>query len=305
MSISVVIPTYNGSRFIAETLESVLAQTLQPDEVLVIDDGSTDDTAAIAESFAPRVRVFRRSNQRQAAARNFGAQQATSEWIAFIDDDDLWEPNKLERQMEELARHPEADLCYTGRVLLDQKGDTATLGRVVYAPPAKDIRKALFSGVTFLPSSILIRRSTLLAVNGFDPNICHASEDYDMWLRLLHAGAKFAACRDPLLQYRRHEGNSTKDMAWFDECMEIYRRLVLPHLPRTTGWITYVKYLSEHEGDLAYALRERGDPVHLAMMARSILHWPFNDPHRYKVLLHMLYSRLRRILRQTSIGSAS
>src|ERR1035441_5323830 len=109
MSISVVIPAYNRSRFIAETLESVLAQTLQPDEVLVVDDGSTDDTAAIAESFVPRVRVFRRSNQKQAAARNFGVMQATSEWIAFNDADDLWDPNKLELQMEELARHPEAD----------------------------------------------------------------------------------------------------------------------------------------------------------------------------------------------------
>jgi glycosyltransferase involved in cell wall biosynthesis len=298
MSISVVIPTYNGSRFIAETLESVFAQTLQPDEVLVIDDGSTDDSASIAESFAPRVRVFRRTNQRQAAARNFGAQQATSKWIAFIDHDDLWEPNKLERQMEELARHPDADLCYTAYMFLMQKGDTATIGRVCEVPPAKDIRKALFSGVTFLPSSVLIRRSMLLAVNGFDPKICHGSEDYDMWLRLLHAGAKFAACREPLFQYRRHEGNASMDMAWFHECMEIYKRLVLHHLPRATGWITYLKFLSEHEGDAAYTLRKQGNPAHLAMMARSVMHWPVNDLHQYKVLIHMLYTRLRKTLAQ-------
>jgi glycosyltransferase involved in cell wall biosynthesis len=292
MSISVVIPAYNRSRFIAETLESVLAQTLPPDEVLVVDDGSTDDTAAIAESYAPRVRVFRRSNQRAAAARNFGVQQATSEWIAFNDADDLWEPNKLERQMEELARHPETDICYTGHALLIQKGDTATIGRVTYAPPAADIRKSLFKSVTFLTGSVLIRRSTLLAANGFDPT-CYKNEDYELWLRLLHAGAKFAACREPLFQYRRHGQNTSMDMAWFDECMEVYGRLVRPHLPRATGWITYLKFLSEHEGDLAYTLREQGNPAHLAMMTRSILHWPFNDPHRYKVLLHMLYTRLR------------
>ena len=154
MSISVVIPTYNGSRFIAETLESVFAQTLQPDEVLVIDDGSTDNTAAIVESFAPRVRVFRSSNQRQAAARNFGARQATSEWIAFLDHDDLWMRNKLERQMEELARHPEADICYTGFVAIKQKGKSATIGNVVEVPPAKDIRRSLFRNVTFIPNSV-------------------------------------------------------------------------------------------------------------------------------------------------------
>jgi glycosyltransferase involved in cell wall biosynthesis len=297
MSISVVIPTYNGSRFIAETLESVLAQSLQPDEVLVIDDGSTDDTAAIAESFAPRVRVIRCSNQRQSAARNFGAQQASSEWIALIDHDDIWEPNKLEEQMEEIARYPEADLCYTGLVLLIQKGDSATLGPVWGVPPAKDIRKALFSGVTFLPSSVLIRRSTLLSVNGFDPKICNGNEDYDMWLRLLHAGAKFAACRKPLVQYRRHEGCSAlRDRAWFDECMGIYTRMVLPYLPRYTGWITHFKYMSIHEKNLAYTLCKQGNPAHLAMMAKSVLHWPFNDPHRYKALIRMLYTRLSKTI---------
>jgi glycosyltransferase involved in cell wall biosynthesis len=294
MSISVVIPAYNRSRFIAETLESVLAQTLQPDEVLVIDDGSTDDTAAIAESFAPRVRVYRRSNQRQAAARNFGVQQATSEWIAFLDDDDVWEPNKLERQMEELARHPEADLCYTGRVLLMQKGDTATFGRVIYAPPAKDIRRALFERCSFFPSCVLIRRSTFLAVNGFDTKFRVCCEDYELWLKLLHSGTKFAACREPLLRYRLHETNTLKDMSWFEDCTRVYRRLVLPYLPRYTGWITNFRHQSELEGDLAYSLREQRNPAHLAMMARSVLHWPFNDKHRYKALTHMLYTRLKK-----------
>ncbi|MGD0730480.1 MAG: glycosyltransferase family A protein [Terracidiphilus sp.] len=305
MSISVVIPTYNGSHFIAETLESVFAQTIHPDEVLVIDDGSTDDTAAIAESFTPQVSVFRRSNQRQAAARNFGAQQATSEWIAFIDHDDLWEPNKLERQMDELARHPEADLCYTGLVLLMQQGETAIPGRVWDVPPAKDIRKALFSDVPFLPSSVIIRRSTMLAVNGFDPKVCHGSEDYDMWLRLLHSGAKFAACREPLFQYRRHKGNASRDMAWFDECMEIYKRLVLPHLPRFAGRIAHLKFQSGHEKNLANTLREQRNPAHLAVMARSVLHWPFNDPYRYEALIRMLYTRISiRIMKRASGGAA-
>ena len=81
-------------------------------------------------------------------------------------------------------------------------------------------------------------------------------------------------------------------MIRFENCMSIYKRLVLPHLPRLTGWITYFKYLSDHEVDVAYALREQGNPAHLAMMARSVLHWPFNDLHRYKALILMLYIRL-------------
>jgi glycosyltransferase involved in cell wall biosynthesis len=292
VSISVVIPAFNSMKYLRETLDSVLNQTILPNEVLVIDDGSTDNTAAFAESYGLPVRVFRRTNQRQAASRNFGIQAATCEWIALLDHDDVWEPNKLERQMEELARHPEADLCYTGRVLLIQKGDTTILGRVIDVPPAEDIKRARYEGVTFLPSAVLIRRSAILAIGGFDPKICHGSDDYDMWLRLLHAGAKFAACREPLVQYRRHEGNWSLDTAWFDEYMEIYRRLVLPYLPKSSAGIAFNRFRSAHECDLAFALRERGNPTCLSMMARSILHSPFVDPLRYKVLAHMLFSRV-------------
>src|ERR1035441_10508770 len=144
MSISVVIPAYNAFAFIAETLDSVLQQTFPPDEILVIDDGSTDDTAAVAESFGPPVRVFRRPNSRQGASRNFGVQQAVSEWIAFIDADDLWEPTKLERQMQDLFRHAGADVSYTAHVRFSQEGETIRF-RGSTPPrfaPAKNIRKA-------------------------------------------------------------------------------------------------------------------------------------------------------------------
>jgi GT2 family glycosyltransferase len=206
--------------------------------------------------------------------------------------------------MEELARHPEADLCYTAYRMLIRVGDTTCFGRASKVPAAKNIRRSLFKDVTFIPSSVLIRRSTMLAENGFNPRMRYGNEDYDMWLRLLHSGVKFAACREPLFQYRRHDGNTSTNMGWLDECMEIYRRLALPYLPRFTGWITYFKFLSEHEGGAAYTLRQQGNPAHLAMMARSVLHWPFNDSHRYKVLIHMLYARLRKTFQQASIGSA-
>jgi glycosyltransferase involved in cell wall biosynthesis len=296
MSVSVVIPAYNASRFIAETLQSVLAQTLLPDEILVVDDGSSDDTAAIAEAFGAPVRVFRRTNQRQAAARNFGVEQATGDWIAFLDADDLWAPNKLAMQFDELARHPEADICYTGRVLLLQRGDTATLGGVISVPPAAEIRRALFVDATFLPSSVVIRRSTILGVNGFDPRIQYGNEDYDLWLRLLHAGVVFAACCQPLVSYRRHETNTALHEAWLDECMDIYLRLVVPHLPGFKRPMALNRFRSTHECDLAFTLREKGDRTCLLIMAKSILHYPFNDPNRYKVLAHMFFTRIKQAL---------
>jgi glycosyltransferase involved in cell wall biosynthesis len=295
MSISVVIPAYNAARFIRETLESVLQQTLPADEVLVIDDGSTDDTASIAESFGAPVRVIRRQNVKLAATRNFAVEEAKSDWIAFVDADDLWQRNKLERQMEELARHPEADLCYTGRVLLLQQGETTRLGKVVHVPPAERIRKALYRNTTFLPSSVIVRRSTFLAIGGHDTNFKFV-EDWDTWLRLLHAGTRFAACPEPLVQYRIHPNNvSHNAMPALLEAKEIYRRHVLPRLPRYSRWIAHQRSQSGQEGSAAFTMRETGDPGYLSMMVLSILRYPFNEPLRYKGLAYMLYTRFMEL----------
>jgi glycosyltransferase involved in cell wall biosynthesis len=111
-----LIPALNAASLLPATLQSILQQTLQPNEILVIDNGSTDNTAAIAEAIGSGVRVFRRPNSRQAASRNFGVEQASGEWIAFVDADDLWEPHKLEKQMLALAANPDADIYYTARV---------------------------------------------------------------------------------------------------------------------------------------------------------------------------------------------
>ena len=295
MSISVVIPAYNASRFIGETLESVLHQTLPVDEVLVIDDGSTDDTASVAESFGKPVRVYRRSNCKQAAGRNFGVQAAESEWIAFVDADDIWESNKLERQMEELARHPEADICYTGRILLLQEGPTARLGQVVRVPPAEKIRESLFRNTTFLPSSVIIRRSAFLAVGGFDTHF-EVLQDWDLWLRLLDAGTKFAACPEPLVRYRIHPNSVSRNAKRsLRVAKEIYRRHVLPQLPSHTRWIAHQRSQSGQEASAAFTMREMGEPGYLSMMLLSILRYPFNEPHRYKGLLYMLYTRFREL----------
>src|SRR4051794_19381276 len=168
MSISVVIPAYNASRLLPATLESVLNQTLKPTEILVIDDGSTDDTAAVAEAFGPPVRVIRRPNSRQAASRNFAVGEATGEWIAFVDADDLWEKDKLEKQMLALQATPNASVCYTARQCFEQDGDELRNTFLIPVPPVEELRDSLYRNTTFLPSSVVIRRSTFLASGGFD-----------------------------------------------------------------------------------------------------------------------------------------
>jgi glycosyltransferase involved in cell wall biosynthesis len=289
----VIIPTYNSGKFLEKALESVFRQTVAPDEILVNDDASSDGTPELAESYGPPVRVFRRANQRQAASRNFAVSQTNCEWLAFLDHDDLWAPNKLERQIEELARTPHADLCYSARVTFEEEDGIFRGGKVYSVPPTKHIRKSLFRNTTFLPGSVLIRRSTYLAVGGFNPAL-KLVEDWDLWLRLLHRKVQFAACPEPLLLVRIHANNrSNNAIAALAEQKEIFRRLVLPHLPRHSRWLTHQSSQSGQEAVAAMILRENGDPRYLSMMPQSLLRYPFGSRHRYKVFAHMVYTRLR------------
>lgn len=114
--VTIVVPAYNAERFLKATLESAVAQTFRDIDVVVIDDGSVDATAAIAESLCGQVRVIRQSNAGMSASRNRGIASSDSEYIALLDSDDVWHPQKVERQLEALALHPEAGLCFTGFV---------------------------------------------------------------------------------------------------------------------------------------------------------------------------------------------
>lgn len=113
MNISVVIPTYNRRDLLKRALLSMLAQTLLPTEIIVIDDGSTDDTAAMIRTEFPAVHYYHQENQGVGSARNTGIQHAIGDWIAFLDSDDEWLPEKLARQQAALAAHPDSRICHT------------------------------------------------------------------------------------------------------------------------------------------------------------------------------------------------
>jgi glycosyltransferase involved in cell wall biosynthesis len=111
--ISCIVPVCNGQRYLAETISSILAQTHQALEIIVVDDGSTDETATVARGFGPRIQYSWQENAGEAAARNRGLRVAQAELIAFLDADDLWHPEKLQRQAAWLRDRPEVDLCFT------------------------------------------------------------------------------------------------------------------------------------------------------------------------------------------------
>ena len=198
--ISVIIPTFNRCDLLRQAVASVLGQTEQDSEILVVADGSIDATAAFMASFAiAKVRYFRFPENRGGnAARNEGIRNATGEYLAFLDDDDLWEPNKLELQLKALAVSG-ADLCWTRVGLYRADG---SLRRFAYYPhPFSNQHRAImndnFIGGT---SSVVVRRAPVLSAGCFDEAL-PALQDWDLYIRLLKNGCRAEGVDVPLVRY--------------------------------------------------------------------------------------------------------
>lgn len=220
--ISVVIPAYNASAHVAATLRSVVAQSAPPAEIIVVDDGSTDDTAAIARAFG--VRVMSQGNRGLSAARNAGTRAATGDYIAYLDADDLWTPDKLAVQFAALASYGEPAFSFTDYRIFDPWGMRSRTSELRFdrafrrakATPlgdnlliAANPTSPVMSDCYILPSSVLVRRADVLAVGGFDETVI-AAEDYELFLRLFNIIPAVAVLQ-PLLLYRRHAQQATQN----------------------------------------------------------------------------------------------
>jgi len=215
-SLSVVIPVRNGARFLAEAVASVRAQAEVAAEIIVVDDGSTDDTPAVIAAL-PGVRVIRQAPAGAGAARNRGAEAATGEWLAFLDADDLWTPDKLAVQRRWLAAHPETDIVFG-------YGANFTLA-------ADGTRREEPARPACLPGAALLRRDYFLAHAKFDP--AHQPSEVIEWnLRLNAKGARLGVVPETILWRRLHEAN-TRRLGDGGRAADL--RLVREHLARRRG----------------------------------------------------------------------
>ena len=288
-SLAVVIPVYNGSRYLAETLESVLSQTVQPSEILLIDDGSTDNSAELAQSIDPRIRIIRRVNQGISASRNLGADLASAEWITFLDQDDVLEPDAFARRAAALIADPDCDVCYTGRRHLCQIGTSSsfTLTAPIWVPPVKKLRTLLNDRCFFNPGSATIRRSALLAVGGFDRTL-DGVEDWDLWIRLLDHGCRFTRLPQPLFRYRVHGSSATQNAPRIlERSLSLLQKTILPRLSPWQRVTLAARVVSRLEAEAAIAMRSQKLPHFRKMMLRSLLHHPFHFARRYTIAAHM------------------
>ncbi|HEY8353177.1 MAG TPA: glycosyltransferase family A protein [Sphingomonadales bacterium] len=212
-AISVVIPAYNAERTVAETLDSVLAQSMQDFEIIVVNDGSRDATGAILDFYAERhpgkVRVIHQENTGQARARNNGIAAARGRYIAFNDADDIWAPEKLERQLRFLEDNPEYGLCYTEGMTIDEKGRKKEPFGATREFTGRCF-ETLITRNNIIGSSVMVRRAVLDDVGVFNPEL-RACENWELWTRI--ARKYPIACIDEKLSfYRQHGGNMSKDI---------------------------------------------------------------------------------------------
>jgi glycosyltransferase involved in cell wall biosynthesis len=205
--VSVILTTYNGATrgYLKAAIESVLEQTHSDLELIVVDDGSTDETAKQVQEYQSdrRVRYIHQENKGLAGARNTGIKQAAYEYICFLDDDDLFEPEKLDKQARFLASHgdPKAGMSYTALTLINETGETLD---TLFYPAKGNIYESLFYGNTVCgPSSTMIKKEVFNRVGLFKEHL-YSCEDYELWLRISKHYHVYSY-DEPLVRYRIHQ----------------------------------------------------------------------------------------------------
>lgn len=206
-TVSVVLPSFNSARYLPAAIASVLAQTVPDVELIIVDDGSTDETSAVVAGYGSAARYIRQANAGVSAARNRGIAEARGKYVAFLDADDTWLPGKLERQLKALRDQPDRQLCYSAFTVVDADLRPINDRHSVRAGTA--LEDLLLNGnVVGSICTVVCHRRLLEVAGGFDPALSQCA-DWDMWVRLARL-TEFVYLDEPLVTYRQHASNMSR-----------------------------------------------------------------------------------------------
>jgi GT2 family glycosyltransferase len=224
--VTVIIPTFNRCPLVGAAIESVLSQSYDDFELIVVDDGSTDGTAAELAKFGLRLRLFCQANHGVSSARNFAAREARGHYLAFLDSDDLWHPKKLEIQTDFMERNPSIQICQTEEIWI--RNGTRVNPKSKHRKPSGDIFTPSLELCLVSPSAVMLTRELFNQVGGFDERfpVC---EDYDLWLRIAK-NHPVPLIADPLVIKRGGHADQLSRSIWG---LDRYRVMALQKLLRS------------------------------------------------------------------------
>jgi glycosyltransferase involved in cell wall biosynthesis len=282
--VSVIIPVYNGDRFIAAAIESVLAQTWQDFEIIVVDDGSQDNTSIVLQGYGDRIRAVYQSNQGVAVARNHGIQLARGRWVAFLDADDTFLPDKLAAQLAFADANPHLGMVHSGWQRVSEAGHPLMVVEPWHDIPDLTLESWL-RWKPVLPSAMLFRRDWLVKSGGFDRQFPPA-EDTELVLRLAAMGCEAGWLRQVTVHYRQHDASAMHrglpQARSLSAVIDHFFRQ--PHLPEpirwqesqirydTCVWIAWYLHHTGHLPEMARYLQQSWMYSPYPMM-ETIVHW--------------------------------
>ncbi|MEM7595767.1 MAG: glycosyltransferase [Cyanobacteria bacterium P01_A01_bin.83] len=209
VKVSVIIPAYNGERYLAAAIDSIFEQTFTDYEIIVVDDGSTDNTSQIARQYGAAVQYLSQTNQGVAASRNLGLSTAKGEYIAFLDQDDVFLPHKLASQVDLLDQDPNLGMVNSGWQITNQEGELQAAVEPWQQIPELTTANLIIWKPVFL-GAMLFRQSWLKQTAGFDTTLSQ-TPDVDLVMGLAKLGCRAAWVEQTTVQYRQHETNASKN----------------------------------------------------------------------------------------------
>jgi glycosyltransferase involved in cell wall biosynthesis len=278
-SVSVIIPVYNGAALVTRAVNSALRQRDVSIEVLVIDDGSTDETPAVLAGFGGTVRVVRQANAGHVRARNRAARMASGEWLAFLDADDEWLPEKLVKQLA--VADEKTGMVYTERWNVGDIGrinERQSSGQPLWEG---EIFEHLLLANFITVSSVIMRKTVFEELGGFDESL-KVCEDWDLWLRYTERGGHVGVCREPLTLYRWHRNSMSNSHGRMCQgrLLVVQRALATPRGRKVSRTLAR-QILASAWGTSAWYAAPVAPMKAIAWYLWSALYWPFN-PSVYK-----------------------
>jgi glycosyltransferase involved in cell wall biosynthesis len=285
MTITAIITTFRRPEWLVEAIESVLRQSRPVDEILVVDAGTAEETKTAVATFGPSVRYLQMADRGLSASRNFGVQHATGDWVAFLDDDDQWLPEKIKLQEKALKSSPNAVLAYTSQQMFGQDGDTG----ISTALTPERLWPGLRTKNSIPPSAVMVQKAALLAAGSFNESLRNC-EDWDLWVRLAQNG-RFVAVLEPVTRYRISAGQmSTNIDLMLSNTEKIMDSSLLLGLRGVSRVLWRRRIRASQLFSAAILARDAGSRESVSFVSRSLWQWPAPafQPKRFWFLVREL-----------------